>query len=94
MSIIDLSRIETTPGTVGEVFAPPADFAGDADAYAKWAMSQYDRDLGFRQYMCVLAKAVCGRTLMPRPTIAGPYADRLQQACRNLDAYLHRNQDP
>lgn len=90
MPTTDLHHVDTTPGC-GNVFAPPAEFAGDDEGYASWIRDRFDQDFGFRQYLGLLSRALCKRsTSALQPVLDGPFAERLKLACVNLDNWLHR----
>ena len=91
MPTTDLAHVDTTPGS-GHLFAPPAEFAGDADAYARWLHECYSLVDGFSPVMLVLSRYVCGRSQYLSPTITGPYATRLIHACKALDDWAHQPQ--
>lgn len=79
MGIIDLSRVDTTPGAPGYL-APPADWRGDADAYEVWLRHEYRRHPGVRQVMWMIEHLRRNGSLSI--AITGPYADALARACQ------------
>lgn len=67
--VIDFSRIDTLPGSLGP-FAPPAGWQGD---YRQYLQTRFDEDIGVRQQIAVVGRIIVleGRTA---PRFVGPHA--------------------
>jgi len=77
--ICDYSRIDTTPGAVGEnaLSSPPAGFNGDTKAYWSW-LKELEQELRF------MARLFTGPNRCPSLTVIGPYAEAFQAAFRKV----------
>ncbi|KZC32555.1 MULTISPECIES: hypothetical protein [unclassified Rhodanobacter] len=75
----DYSRIDTTPGAVGEnaMFSPPAGFDGDTKAYWAWLK-------GNEQELRFMAHSFTGPHRCLTLTVVGPYAEAFQKAFRKV----------
>lgn len=78
--VLDFTRLDTTPGARSP-FAPPADFAGDADAYRIYLREGYQRDPALRQRLVSAAwQRRCARRGDADPIDAvGPFAPVLEE---------------
>lgn len=87
--ILRSDRFDTTPGAISEcsVLAPPADFAGDSDAYTEWLRSRYDDHPLIRQVLAI--QALHGdNPRHPKAVFEGPFAAALEAAVLRLRAWL------
>lgn len=84
--IRDYSRIDTTPGAVGEnaMFSPPAEFHGDRREFFAWLKSR-EPDLRF------MAWIFTGPNRCRQLEVVGPYADDFRSAFQKVCSQAERD---
>lgn len=85
--VIDFSRIDTLPGSLGP-FAPPAGWQGD---YRQYLQTRFDEDIGVRQQIAVVGRVLVNQAGGTATRFVGPHAVEAREFALAVRSSVCRN---